>query len=38
MYSTIYRLYINVVSCVGRVEIEIEIWNGRCTANTDSIV
>ena len=29
---------INVVCCVGRVEIQIEIQKGRCTANTDSIV
>ena len=28
---------INVVCCVGRVEIQIEIQKGRCTANTDSI-
>ena len=30
--------YINVVCCVGRVEIQIEIQKGRCTANMDSIV
>ena len=29
---------INVVCCVGRVEIQIEIQKGRCTANADSIV
>ena len=29
---------INVVCCVGRVEIQIEIQKGRCTANTDSMV
>ena len=28
---------INIVCCVGRVEIQIEIKKGRCTANTDSI-
>ena len=28
----------NVVCCVGRVEIQIEIQKGRCTANTDSVV
>ena len=28
----------NVVCCVGRVEIQIEIQKVRCTANTDSIV
>ena len=28
----------NVVCCVGRVEIKIEIQKGQCTANTDSIV
>ena len=32
----IFRL--NVVCCVGRVEIQIEIQKGRCTANTDSVV
>ena len=29
---------INVVYCVGRVEIQIEIQRGRCTADTDSMV
>ena len=29
---------VNVVCCVGRVEIQMEIQKGRCTANTDSIV
>ena len=29
---------INVVCCVGRVEIQIEIQKGRCPANTDSMV
>ena len=29
-------VYINVVYCVGRLEIQIEIQKGRCTANTDS--
>ena len=29
---------LNEVCCVDRVEIQIEIENGRCTANTDSIV
>ena len=32
------EIKINVVCCVGRVEIEIEIQNGRCTANTYGIV
>ena len=32
------KLHINVVCCVGRVEIQIEIQKGRCNANTDSIV
>ena len=26
----------NVVCCVGRVEIQIEIWKGWCAADTDS--
>ena len=36
-YFGIYIYEINVVCCVGRVEIQIEIQKGRCTANTDSI-
>ena len=30
-----YDIEINVVCCVGRVEIQIEIQKGWCTANTD---
>ena len=36
-FSTLY-IYLNVVCCVGRVEIQIEIQKGRRTANTDSMV
>ena len=36
--SQVYIFYINEVCCVGRVEIQIEIYKGQCTANTDSIV
>ena len=28
--------WINVLCCVVRVEIQIEIWKGSCTTNTDS--
>ena len=31
-------IHSNVVSCVGRVEIQIEIWKGWCTAETDGRV
>ena len=33
-----HYMYINVVCCVGRVEIQIEIQKGQCTAKTDSMV
>ena len=33
-----HTMSLNVVCCVGRVEIQIEIQKGRCTANTDSMV
>ena len=32
------NIEMNVVCCVGRVEIQIKIYKGQCTANTDSIV
>ena len=40
IYIYIYHInvYINVVCCVGRVEIQIEILKGWCTADMDSKV
>ena len=38
LHTHIYFIYLNVVCCVGRVEIQIEISKGRCTANTDIVV
>ena len=34
----VWLIVVNVVCCVGRVEIQIEIEKGWCTANTDSMV
>ena len=38
LYTVQLYIILNVVCCVGRVEIQIEIQKGRCTANTDSMV
>ena len=37
IYLLIYLHKINVVCCVGRVELQIKMSKGWCTANTDSI-